>query len=128
MTVLDDLLRNYKPPQKIQIVREICDKIFEEEKPKFRRPINLRPTGPNIFLALECPETATNVVYLCLEREEMNSFILSIWNIKKNNITDEIVDPPSLKRVASTTQLDSSLDAEGIMKEYVKKFKYMKGE
>ena len=69
MTILQTLLNEIKSKDLTQQVREICEKIYEEEKVKFQYP-EIEPIGPNIFLAVEVPgKTDSQIGYLTLERE-----------------------------------------------------------
>ena len=85
MSILSDLLSELASNDSDETLKKLCDKIYEEEKKKFIDHAEFLPTGPNIFLALECPEDFQKYNFICLEREERNKFIVSHWGIFKKN-------------------------------------------
>jgi len=120
--ILETLLNEIESNDVDQQVREICDKIFDEEKEKGNiKHFNNLPSGPNIFLALEVPgRTKEEVAFLALEREMSQRYIIVLWtNARKKGLDN-------MKRSKATEIREN--EAGKIVKEYVKIFKFMKGE
>lgn len=84
MSILNDLLNELRSDDSDETLKKFCDKIYEEEKKKYINHPEFLPTGPNVFLALECPEDFQRYNFICLEREEKNKFIVSHWAVTKN--------------------------------------------
>jgi hypothetical protein len=116
MTILSDLLNEMKSNDEDEILRKICDKIYEQQ-PKSLHSTFL-PVGPNIFLALECPEDFQKYNFLCIEREEKNTFIVSHWT--------------RLKKESTVTKRSKVWDCkemsnQKIIEMYLEKFKFLRG-
>lgn len=126
MAILDQLLDELKNDPLTGIdesVKQLCDKIFDEEKGKFAHPSKM-PKGANIFLAIECKgRDRGEVGYLCLERDAPSMFFVGYWSGSANNST------PSLKRVKSWEIKETT--PEKILLDYARILKYLikeKGE
>lgn len=106
-----------------EAVKQLCDKIFDEEKGKFAHPYKM-PKGANIFLAIECQGRERGEVgYLCLERDAPGMFFIGYWSGSSNSNTT------SLKRVKSWEIKETQPDK--VLLEYARIFKYLvkeKGE
>jgi len=50
-TILEELLEKTVKSMLDDQMKQICDQIMLEEKPKFTKPV-FEPIGPNIFLAV----------------------------------------------------------------------------
>lgn len=117
MTILNDLLNEMKSNDEDETLRKICDKIFEQEPKSVHSSV--LPVGPNIFLALECPEDFQKYNFLCIEREEKNTFIVSLWTrLKKDS-----------GRVTKRTKVweCKGLSNQKIIETYLEKLKFLRG-
>lgn len=118
-TILEELLEKTVKSMLDEQMKQICDQIMAEEKPKFTKP-TFEPIGPNIFLAIQCSkETDILVSYLVLEREMKEKYIVVLMgqNTKKDNI---------LRRQKVWEVKEDK--AEKILKFYAEKLKFVKGE
>jgi len=122
MSILEELLKSVEKSELDEQVKKICDQIMAEERPKFENPKN-EPKGSNIFLAIEIKDkTDSNIIFICLEREEKEKYIVSKWSRKKS------INLSSLKRVGVWEVDSTDRKAEKILKFYAIKLKYLKGE
>ena len=118
-TILDELLEKTVKSMLDDQMKQICDQIMEEEKPKFTKPA-FEPVGSNIFLAIQCSkENDILVSYLVLEREMKEKYIVVLMgqNTKKDN---------ALRRQKVWEVKEDK--AEKILKFYAEKLKFVKGE
>jgi hypothetical protein len=119
--LLDELLEEIKKDGLDEQVRKICDKItLEEIGDKELQKKYTGPKGPNIFLSLKCTEYGNNEIFVCLEREHSQTFIVSEWRrLKKKGCP--------LKRV-SVNNVGNIKKPKSILKVYATKYKFVKGE
>jgi hypothetical protein len=118
MAILDELLQEIQANDIDERIKMLCDKIFEEESPKFSNLAKM-PRGPNIFLALECPGIIKgDIAFVSLERESQGKFIIGVWAGRKSD--------DYLKRVK--TFENNQTEVKKIFREYAEKYKYMNGE
>jgi hypothetical protein len=120
--LLDELLEEVKKDALDEQVRKICDKItLEEIGDKEAQKLYSGPRGPNIFLSLKCTEIDKNEIFVCLEREQSQIYIVSEWrrSLKKKG--------SPLKRVSVST-IGNVKKAKSILKVYATKYKFVKGE
>jgi len=116
MTILSDLLNEMKSNDEDEILRKICDKISEQELKGLHS--TFLPVGPNVFLALECPGDFQRYNFLCIEREEKNTFIISHWT--------------RLKKESAVTKRSKVWECKGmlnreIVEMYLEKLKFLRG-
>ena len=117
--ILDDIVKDLKGLEVDQQVKDICDKIWEEEQGDMDH-LDLRPDGPNIFLALNCPgRTKDEVAFLTLERELEGEYVAGFWAINIKRKEDVI------KRYKTWSIKEANCIR--IIKAYAKKLKYYKG-
>ena len=84
MGIINELLKEISSVDLDQQVREVCNKIINEEKEKIEYEC---VSGPNIFLSLPCKGTFEKEIgCLCLEREMKGEFITSFWTKLKKFI------------------------------------------
>ena len=120
MSVINDLVKEVESEEVDAQIKELCDKISDEEKNKGMYP-NLRPRGPNIFLALEIPgEVKGKISFLCLEREAQATYIVSV----RSKIFSEVSKPLVKTRVWEIKEQNP----DKILTEYAKKIKLLRGE
>ena len=120
MTLLSEFLSKIKSSELDEQVKQLSDKIFEEEKDKIEHIEDL-PRGPNIFLCLEAPGRGQGeVVFVALEREAKEKYIVSIWAMGP---------PSSIGRVPRRVRAFEvkEVKAEKILLEFAQTFKNMKG-
>jgi len=119
MSILDELLLEVKDLFIDDQVREMCNKIAEEEASKIVHK-DLIPAGPNIFLALECPgRSRGEIAFLVLEREAMGKYLISVWTKKE-------VSKRPVQRV-SANEVDAST-AKKILLHFAETYKLMVGK
>ena len=81
MSIIDELLEEYKESDLDVQVHALCEEIFEEEKDNINHMEDL-PEGSNIFLALEVPPiNKKEVNFITLERDEPNKYFVGIWRL-----------------------------------------------
>ena len=128
MGLLQKLLKEIKTDDKLEIVRELCDKIFDQEKGNIEH-MTILPKGPNIFLTLEVPGRIKNeIAFLSLERESEDLYIavLFVTNKKELQKAGKQNEAPSIKRQRVWEINDYR--PEQILTEYAKRYKFLRGE
>jgi hypothetical protein len=126
MTVINDILKEMKTTDLTQKVREFCDIIMNEERPKFKFP-DLLPKGPNIFLSLEVPGRSDKEIgFLTLEREGEEDYLIVYHTLETYRITTdpENMIPPRRRKVWPV----SENKAEKILAKFAKTVKILRGE
>ena len=118
MSLLTDLLNELSSSDSDETLKKLCDKIYEQESKYVNHPL-LLPRGPNIFLALECPDDFQKYNFVCLEREERGKFIVSHWGI--------------LKRDTETSKRIKAWDCRGlqnqkIVEAFLEKYNFLRGK
>jgi len=119
MSILKDLLKEVKSLKLDEQLRVICDEIFKEEVPD---PDEYEgPQGANIFLSIPVviPQNKKHAHFICLEREAAGAYIVSYWS---NLITTEA---PPKRHKAWDIKND---DPQKILKEFVERLQFLKGE
>lgn len=120
MGILEELMSEIDSGETSQQVRELCDKVFDEEKKHVEHLTDL-PKGPNILLALEVPgRTRDEMAFLSLDRELPKNYIIVLWTKRKKNIDGSL-------RKTETWEINES-KANRILREYIRLVKFMKGE
>ena len=120
--LLDELLEEIKRDSLDEQVRKICDKITLEEigDKKVQEKYD-GPKGPNIFLSLKCTEYDNNEIFVCLEREHSQTYLVSEWRRNKKKKGNP------LKRVA-VKEVGNVKKPKSVLKVYATKYKFVKGE
>jgi hypothetical protein len=125
--ILDQLLKEIPESDVIVQVREICSKIWEEEKRNIKHPKAL-PEGANVFLALEVPPRSKGEIsYVSLERDPLEEFIVVYYSVRISDYTrgpHEITIIP--KRIKTHTIRE--VKAKKIMADFAKRVKFYRGE
>jgi len=120
MTIISEILQTIKTSHLDEQVKIICNQIMEEERPKFKNP-EQEPKGSNIILAIEFDsKVEKEISYLCLEREFVEKYLVSIW-VGKLNFTNYTFKRKKIWEVNEST-------AEKIIKFYAEILKYLRGE
>lgn len=117
MSILTDLLNELGSNDSDETLKKLCDKIYDEEVKHVNHP-TLLPNGPNIFLALECPDDFQKYNFICLEREEKNKFIVSHWAVMKNT--------ENSKRIKSWDC--RGLPNHKIIEQFLEKYNFLRGK
>lgn len=122
--ILNDILNEIPSDDLIIQVKEICNKIFEEEKSNINiNSLKILPEGANIFLALEVPPKNKGMTsFLTLERDPIDEFVCNYYSIK----ISDIKNGRSLNRYQS--HKIEGLSAKKIITEYAKLLKTYRGE
>jgi len=118
MSILTDLLNEMSSSDSDETLKKLCDKLYDEEVKYVNHP-KLLPNGPNIFLALECPDDFQKYNFICLEREEKNKFIVSHWVVLKKNTE-------SARRVK--TWDCRGLPNHKIIESFLEKYNFLRGK
>jgi len=126
MGILTDLLSEFKSPDDDETLKKLCDKIYEEEQKDIVHTQYL-PHGPNIFLALECPEDFQRYNFVCLEREERGKFIVSHWTISKRDTASEFTSGIAVaKRIKVWDCCD--IPVKKIVEIFLEKYNFLRGK
>ncbi|MFW9871822.1 MAG: hypothetical protein ACFFG0_01885 [Candidatus Thorarchaeota archaeon] len=126
MGILEQLLSEIKTPDLTQQVREICDKITEQEQSK-QEYTNLTPKGATVFLSLEAPgRNDKEVGFLSLEREDEETYVIVYHTIEKHRIDPD--DPELISPRRRKVWVVNEIKAEKILTAYAKKLKMLRGE
>jgi hypothetical protein len=81
MSTLTEILDKVKKLPLDEQMKQICDKIQEEEELNFKDLKSHKPVGSNIFLAINVPPLSENEInFLCLERDFPGVYIASLWS------------------------------------------------
>jgi len=126
--ILQKLLKEIKTDDKLEIVRELCDKIFDQEKDNIEH-MTILPKGPNIFLTLEVPgRIKGEIAFLSLERESEDLYIAVLFVTSKKELqkAGKQDEAPSIKRQRVWEINDHR--PEQILTEYAKRYKFLRGE
>ena len=118
--LLDELVNEIKGKDIDQQVKEICDIIIEQEKDSVKDEEYL-PSGPNIFLALNCPGRVKDEIgFLTLERELQGEYVIGFWGIKPKIKNDK------LRRYK--TWIIKEVNSKRIIRAFAEKLKYVRGD
>ena len=110
MSILEKLLEDIKIDDNDIKLKKMCDDIMKEEAGNFSVDKKYIPSGPTIFLSLECPKDQFgNIIFICLEKE-INDYVVSKWSLKKEKL---------FKQTSSVVPFSSS-NLEKILVFYVK--------
>ena len=123
MPILRELLKELKAEDNTQAIKQLCDRIQEEEKESI---VNLKrlPKGPNIFLALEVPgRNEKEVGFLSLERETEDLYLLVFYTILKSELEHQ---NKGLRRQKVWEISDHR--PEPILTQFAKTYKFLRGE
>jgi len=127
MTILTELLEKSKDNPLDAQMKEICDKIQEEEELNFKNFKNEKPIGPNIFLAILVSGLTKNEInFLCLEREFPGVYIVSLWSKIIYPNSDGGYKSTANKRIKVWECKENT--TQKILEFYSKTFKFIKGE
>jgi hypothetical protein len=124
--LLDELLKEIPNSDTTVQVKEICNRIWEEEKEKVTHKKTL-PEGANILIALQVePRTKGEISYVTLERDPLEDFIVCYYSIKMKEYQMAQNIPVMPKRVKAHT-INEHKPAK-IMGEFAKLVKFYRGE
>lgn len=127
MGILEILLSEIKSPDLTQQVREICDKIMNQEK-ELQKYSKLAPSGPTVFLSLEAPgRNDKEIGFLTLEREDEETYIIVYHTIEKYRIDEKDIEKSITPRRRKTWVINE-VKAEKILTNYAKKLKMLRGD
>lgn len=127
MGIIKILLSEIKSSDLTQQVREICDKIIDQERDQ-QKYSDLAPIGSTVFLSLEAPgRNNKEIGFLTLEREDEENYIIVYHSIEKHRINHENIEeslPPRRRKSWAIHEVK----AEKILTTYAKKLKMLRGE
>lgn len=124
MGILETLLAEFKTSDLDEQVKRLCDLITDEERGKIKASYT-GPDGPNVFLSLEALRTDKEQVFLCLEREESEKYIVTLYSRYAATVGSGGKLPP-VKR--TQMWLVNEDKANKILLVYAQKMKYVRGE
>ena len=124
MGIIDDILKEI-PSDDITIqIKEMCQKIWKEEKNKIKYH-QVLPSGANIFLALQVPaKNKRDISFLTLERDPMDEYVSNYYSIKEADIQ---ADLPQMPRRYQSHRLEGR-SSKKILIEFAKLVKFYRGE
>ena len=126
MGVLRDLLKELKGDTNLEKMRQMCDRIANEERENIKH-VHILPKGPNLFVVLEVPgRIKEEIAYLALERESEDVWLSVLFTTTVKEFTFRDRTPPSIKRQRVWEINDSR--PEAILTEYAKRYKFLRGE
>ena len=125
MGIIDEILKEI-PTDDITIqIKEMCQKIWEEEKNKIKYH-QVLPSGANIFLALQVPaKNKRDISFLTLERDPMDEYVSNYYSIKEADI--QKADLPQMPRRYQSHRLEGR-SSKKILIEFAKLVKFYRGE
>ena len=125
MTIIEELLKEFKTSSEDEQIKILCDRIFEEEKDKITHH-NLLPQGPNVFLSLEVPgRKRSELAFVSLEREAVNKYVIVLRTVM-GYLPKQEADPPPLKRQKVVEV--NEIKPRKVLQKYAEFLKYMRGE
>jgi len=125
MDIIDHLLKDIPSSDMTVQVKELCRKIWDEEKEKIKYH-QVLPSGANIFLALEIPaKSKGHVSFLTLERDPIDEYVSNYYSIKINDIQKG--DLPQNPRRYQSHKLEGR-SSKKILTEFAKLIKFYRGE
>lgn len=124
MGILETMLGELKTSDLDEQVKQICDQITDEERGRVQKAY-IGPDGPNIFLSLEALRTKKEQMFLCLEREESEKYIVALYS-RYIPPADKAGKTLPLKRIQSWVVNEDK--ANKILSSYAKRLKYVRGE
>lgn len=125
MSILDKLIEEIPSDDKLEVIKELCRQIQEEEdKSIIEARKRKMPAGPNVFLTVEVPGIKKREVsYLALERESEDKYLAVLSSIF---IKDLHVEDKNPKRV-KVWEI-SQIEPRKILIEFAKVVKFLRGE
>lgn len=121
--ILDDILKEVKSNDLVEEVKEICNRIWKEEKVNITHP-KIIPEGANIFLALQVPpKSKKEASFLALERDPMDEWVCNYYSMRISDIRDK----PQMPRRRQSHRIEGR-STKKIMIEFAKLVKFYRGE
>jgi len=130
MSILRDLISEIKTNDLTQQMREICDRIKDEEaRENPSEYLKFAPRGPNIFLCLQVPgSTMQQIGFLTLERENEDLYLAVFWeSLKRDLDLQKNPDECPRPRKKKVHELNDHRP-EKILTQYAQLYKFYKGE
>lgn len=125
--LLEELLNEIPESDVTVKIREVCLRIWEEEKRHITHPKAL-PEGANVFLALQvAPRGKDEVSYVSLERDPLEEWIVVYYSVRMNEYRkgpQKVTIVP--KRIKAHTIKEHKPNK--IMAEFAKLVKFYRGE
>lgn len=125
--ILDELLKEIPESDTTVQIREICKRIWDQEKQNIKHTKAL-PDGANVFIALEVtPRAKGEISFVTLERDPLEEFISVYYTVKLNEYRKGPQEMPIIpKRVKSHTIKEHK--PKKIIGEFAKLVKFYRGE
>jgi hypothetical protein len=125
--LLDELLKEIPDSDITVQVKEICARIWEEEKRTMKHTKAL-PEGANVFLALEVkPRSKGEISYVTLERDPLEEFIAVYYSIRLKHYRAGPQEIPLMPKKVKAHKLEER-SAKKIVAEFAKLVKFYRGE
>ena len=116
MTILKDILSDFKTNTEVEKVRIISDKIMDEEIDDMDSYVG--PKDPNYFISIPVYEDKKFKYYLTLERELQDTFVAREW--KKGNKSSQLI-PINVYQIRESK-------SENILGEFIRILRYVRGD
>ena len=129
MGIIDLLLKEIdtKNSDLTEQMRQLCDKIMEEEKDKSKYQ-TLAPKGGLVFLALETLGRNDNeIAFLTLEREDEDKYVAVYYSLEKERINEENLEDTIPLRRRRVWEINE-FKPKKILTQYAMKLKFLRGE
>jgi len=95
MSLLDQLLSELTTKEEVEQLRELCDKISNDEMLEYKE---VAPFGPRVFLCINVAgRNNKEIGFLTLEQESLESYILVYHVLNKTQLTKKDVVPKRVR-------------------------------
>ena len=95
MSLLKQLLNELTTKKEIEQLRELCDKISNDEILKYKE---VAPLGSRVFLCINVPgRNNKEIGFLTLEQESLENYILVYHILNKTQLTNKSVVPKRVR-------------------------------
>ena len=95
MSLLDQLLSELTTKEEVEQLRELCDKISNDEMLEYKE---VAPFGPRVFLCINVAgRNNKEIGFLTLEQESLESYILVYHVLNKTQLTKKAVVPKRVR-------------------------------
>lgn len=121
MTLLDQLISELTTKEEIEQLRELCDRISNDETLENKQ---IAPLGPRVFLCVNVPgRNDKEIGFLTLERESSDSYLSVYHVLSKTQLGNENIAPRRI-RVWEIHEFKP----KKVMKQFLEVCKMLRGE
>jgi len=95
MSLLDQLLSELTTKEEVERLRELCDKISDDEALEHKE---VAPLGPRVFLCINVPgRNNKEIGFLTLEQESLESYVLVYHVLNKIQLVNKEAVPKRVR-------------------------------